>query len=164
MPNQDPMNEKKEWQKKRDQILGDFNLNQVPLLTQNGHVTLTPQQQRKEGEYNCRDAQIAVDATAKWFEQEIIAAEKRAYEKGYAKGELMMQYLDNEQKPFDESAIREDERRRTIRGAIGAVNEFLKKTAAYECMDNIDCDACYNIRSHNYDIQGLLGTLLPPTK
>lgn len=46
------------------------------------------------------------------IEQEIIAAEKRAYEKGYAKGELMMQYLDNEQKPFDESAIREDERKR----------------------------------------------------
>jgi len=58
---------KEEWVKKRSTILGTFNVGQHELLMQNGSVTMTAMEQRKEGEYNCRDAEIAVDETAKFF-------------------------------------------------------------------------------------------------
>ena len=57
----------KEWSKKKNEILGLFNAGQHHLLTQNGSVNLTSSQQREEGEYNCRDAEKAVNRTEEFF-------------------------------------------------------------------------------------------------
>lgn len=57
----------KEWSKKKNEILGLFNAGQHHLLTQNGAVNLTASQQREEGEYNCRDAEKAVNRTEEFF-------------------------------------------------------------------------------------------------
>lgn len=77
-----PQNDKngQDWLKARQQILGEFNANQQHLLTQNGHVTLSPQQQRQEGEHNCRDAERAVDQASEWYSQKLIEANEKAWE------------------------------------------------------------------------------------
>ena len=64
----------KEWVEKKKEILGLFNAGQSHLLTQNGSVTLSAGQQREEGEYNCRDAQKAVERTEQFFLKAIASA------------------------------------------------------------------------------------------
>jgi len=55
------------WREAKEQILGEFNAGQFNGLTANGSITLTPDQQRKEAGYACRDAQKAVEDTEKYF-------------------------------------------------------------------------------------------------
>ena len=65
MDAQKPSNES--WEVVKAHILGEFNAGQYDLLTQNGSVTLTADQQRKEGTYNCRDARIAIEKAEAYF-------------------------------------------------------------------------------------------------